>query len=83
MASDNKKIAALIIGGMKPPPGKGKPEEEGESPDKQESEESPGDLETAASEVLDAIESRDPKALAETLKSFWKLCDYDEPQEGE
>lgn len=69
---DKKKIAAVIIAGLKP---KGAMPPEGDKPEEGASDD---DLETAGSEVLDAIKEGDPKAFTEALKAFCKLCDYSE-----
>lgn len=67
---DKKKIAAVIIAGLKPkgdvPPEGDKAEESGQD----------SDLETAGSEVMDAMKSGDSKSFTEALKAFCKLCDY-------
>ena len=61
--SKTKGIAALLVGKM----GKGPEGEEG------------GDMEgegldTAAEDILAAIESKDPQALKEALRSFYEMC---------
>jgi len=69
--ADKSKLAALIIGGLKP---KGAPssEESGEGEMPEESEMS--DLDTAAQEILDSINSKDASALSEALKAFVDMC---------
>jgi hypothetical protein len=67
-----KDIAALIVEGLP------SPEKEGES-ESMESEAS--DVEVAAQEVMDAFASKDAASLAESLKSFIKLCEYEKDEE--
>lgn len=51
-------------------------DDEEEMPEKPEEEEddSGEDYEAMASEILDAIEQKDPKALAEALRGFVESC---------
>lgn len=77
MAADEKKksLAALIIAGAPKPKGaggSGMDDESGED----ESKESDGDagLESAADEIISAIEQKDSGALVEALKSFMAMC---------
>jgi hypothetical protein len=68
LGPDPKKLALLIMAkkGSKP----SEPEEE--KGEEKSDESSPH--EAAASDVLDAIKSEDPEALAEALKAFVELC---------
>lgn len=67
-----KDIAALIVDGLPAP------EMEGES---ESAEAETSDIETAAQEVLDAFTAKDAASLAESLKSFIKLCEYEKGEE--
>lgn len=71
MASDEKKksMAALIVAKMRP-----SAEHESEESDKTEKLEEEDGKTQAAREMMDAIESRDAKALAEALASFNEMC---------
>ena len=67
-----KGLAALIIASKKP-----SKEPEGpimEMEDEGVEEESSVELESAAEEILMAMEQRDPKALTEALKAFVEMC---------
>lgn len=66
--NDPKKMATIIIAG--------KPGGEEKAPDL-----SP--KEVAAEELLSALSKKDPKALAESLESFIKLCGEEEYAEEE
>jgi hypothetical protein len=66
-----KGLAALIIASKKPS------KEEGpmmEMEDEVEDGESSVELESAAEEILMAMEQKDPKALTEALKAFVEMC---------
>lgn len=77
---DKKKIAAIIVGGLKPKLGAA-PSDTGES-DPSDSSGGESDEETAAKEVMDALKSDDVKGFAEALSSFVKICGYSK-DEGE
>lgn len=78
MAADEKKksLAALIIAGAPKPGGAsggpGMDEESGEGKDADDD----GDqgLQSAADEIISAIEQKDSGALVEALKSFMAMC---------
>lgn len=74
MASKDKDIAALIVEGMPKPEGEEAEMEMGE-------EAATSDIEVAAQEVIDALSSKDAASLAESLKSFIKLCEYEKDEE--
>jgi hypothetical protein len=74
---DAKKKATMIVAAMKPSPAPEMPEE------------SHDDMgyESAAEEILQAVESKDAKALSEALKSFHDMCaaadeESSEPQDN-
>jgi len=50
----------------------------GDLPEKEESGEGSGEYGMAADEILQAIERKDSKALAEALKSFYEMCSMSE-----
>lgn len=92
MADDKKKIAAMLVMGLKKkpdagmPPDKGMPPKMGMKPDAgmddsaPDDDSEPSDDEAAGQEVLDAIKSGDAAGFAEAMKSFVKMCGYsDEP----
>lgn len=68
MSDDKRKKMALIIA-MGKPEGKDDPDAE-----KETSEESDG-LDSAAQDILDAVESKDAKALKDALKDFMYMCE--------
>lgn len=75
LMKDNKRSITTIISGL------GAPEQEAK-PDNVEQDASIG-LDTAAEEILKAVESKSPKALVEALKSFMEMCDYEEADSDE
>lgn len=91
MADDKKKIAAMLVMGLKnkkasAPADKTMPGSESEDMAEGQSDEPDmSDHEAAAQEVMDALNSGDTAGFAEALKSFVKMCDYDaeEASEGE
>ena len=62
-------LSVLLASKMKP--SKKGPEE---MMDENEEEMEKGDLDIAAEEVISALDSRDPQALAESLKAFIEMC---------
>ena len=78
--SDKKKPAALIIARMR-----GEKEESSEAPKSEMGAESDDSMakESAAEELLKAIESKSPKAIAEAFSSMMELCDYEESETSE
>lgn len=80
MMSDKKKPSTLIIARMRT----GKPEEQEMAPKSELGGEDDDSMakESAAEELLKAIESKSPKAVAEAFSSLMELCSYGE-EEGE
>jgi len=68
-----KGLAALIIASKKPSKEEG-PMMEMEDGVEEEEGESSVELESAAEEILMAMEQKDPKALTEALKAFVEMC---------
>ena len=77
---DKKKPAALIIAKMR-----GEKEEMSEAPKSEIGDESDDSMakESAAEELLKAIESKSPKAIAEAFSAMMELCEYEEPSHEE
>lgn len=69
--SDNKKKASMIVASM------GGPLQE----DSQDESKASDGHDAAASEIMDAISSKDPAALKEALKSFVSMCMDEEDSE--
>lgn len=65
---DNKKIAALIVSGMKPKNSEGMEDEEMGGND---------GLGIAAEDIITAIKGNDSEMLMEALKSFVEMCKED------
>ena len=66
-----------VILGLGPEKRHGSPDKEDDSeelPPEDDGEDDGEDFEAMASEVLDAIEAKDPKALAESLRGFVESC---------
>ena len=61
-----KPLAAIILASA----GKG----DSKTPEKDDSSDDPG-LDSASEEILQAIDDKDPKALKDSLKSFFEMCD--------
>lgn len=76
LLTDKKKMAATIISGMDKKPDEEMPKSE----DGGELDASPG-LESAAEELLAAIESKSAKGIVEAIKSMIELAN--EPEESE
>ena len=75
MSDDKKKMATLIVAGLRKP--------ESEPQPQPESEDTSGH-EVAADEILSAVQAKDPKALSEALKSFVEMCmSYDDEEQSE
>lgn len=72
MRDRNRKIATIIVGGMTPPEGKKKMEEEDVS-----------GLTVAAEEILMAIDEKDAEMLSEALKNFYEMCQSAKDEESE
>jgi len=72
MKDDKKKMASIIVGKMDKPDEEMEPKE-GAIPDDSVA------LESAAEELLQAVESKSPKAVVEAMKSLMDLMDQDEP----
>lgn len=81
---DKKKIAAMLVMGLKPKKGMkpGMDEAPEEEMGEEDSSDEGSDHEAAAQEVMDAMKSNDVAGFAEALKSFVKLCDYPEEEES-
>lgn len=78
MTDDKKKLATLIIGSATK-----KSDEPVEAPTVENAEQDDSIAkETAASELLSAIEAKDPKALADAITALIELCSYDEASEA-
>lgn len=76
--NDKKKNVALIVKGMTNPDMKEAPQsEEGGEIDNSIA------IDTAAEEIMSAMESKDPKSLVSALKSFMELCKEEEPEYSE
>lgn len=73
--SEKKKPAALIIAKLR-----GEKEEVSEAPKSELGGESDDSMakESAAEELLKAIEAKSPKAIAEAFSAMMELCDYEE-----
>lgn len=71
MKDDRKKMAALVLDRI------------GKAPTQAEPTESPVDdsipLESAAEDLIAAIENKDAKALVQAFKDFMELCETEEP----
>lgn len=82
---DRKKIAAIIVAGMKPKGGMpaGGASEPMKAKDSGADEGEESDKETVAKEVMGALKANDVKSFAEALESFMKLCDYPEDSSSE
>lgn len=80
MLSDKKRPSTLIIAKMKA----GQPEQQSEAPKGELGGEDDSSMakESAAEELLKAIESKSPKAVVEAMSSLMELCSYGE-EEGE
>lgn len=82
MKDDKKKAVTLIMGKML-----GKPEETQEAPSKDGTEQDDSvAVDTAAEELISAIEAKSPKGVVMAIKSLMELCqqeseDYEESEE--
>lgn len=77
MKGDTKnKLASVIVAGLPKPPSTKSEESEGGGE---------SDEEMIASDILSALDDKDPKALASALSSFVKACSgsYDDDEEEE
>lgn len=72
----NKKSATVIISRLR----KDQPEEMKEAPMEDGAYQDVNELEVAAEEIMSAIESKDAKALKESLKSFMSMCEDSEEE---
>lgn len=84
MMPDKKKISTVIIAKMR----KDKPEEMQEAPRSEMGGEDDSSIakESAAEELLKAIEAKNPAAIAEAFSSMMELCggeEYEEEEESE
>lgn len=77
--SDKKKPAALIIAKMQA----GKADKESEAPQNEMGDEIDDSMakESAAEELLKAIESKSPKAISEAFSSMMELCGHESEEE--
>lgn len=85
LMKDNKKSIATLIAKR----AKGPSHIDNMQPEFKESPEKEGalqdnsvGLESAAEELLSAIESKSPKAVVEAFKALAEMCEYDEPMEA-
>jgi hypothetical protein len=76
MSSNKDKMAATIIAGMGNKEDKQAPEQEGAEQD-----DSVG-MESAAEELISAIESKSPKAVVAALKACMDMYEQSEPEEA-
>lgn len=77
MSDDKKKLATIIVNKAK----SGKPEEMVEAPMEDGAEQDDSIAkETAAADLISAIESKDAKALAAAFSDLMELCEYSEPE---
>lgn len=75
MDDAKKKKAQLIIAlGM---PKKGMPKDDAGLEDDGGAEADEAGLDSAAEEILKAVQEQDATALKDALKSFWSMCDTD------
>lgn len=74
MQPDKKKMASLIIASAGP---KGEKMEEAPQKDGAEQDNSIAE-ESAAEDVMAALESKDPKALVSAFKALMEICDMQE-----
>lgn len=91
MAPDKKKIAAMIIMGMKKKPGGMPGSSDSSSPEVSESKDEDmgqdddsgdeSDTMTAGKEVMDALKMGDIKGFVQSMSSLIKLCEQDEPED--
>lgn len=77
---DKKKAVSVLIARMKQP----KEEQVSKAPEKDgvEQDSSIG-LESAADEIMSAVESKNAKALVEALKSFMEMCDSEQGESSD
>lgn len=75
MQGDKKKGIAIILSKMK-----GEPEEMKKAPMNEAGDETDHEIgyDSAAEEIIKAVESKDPKALKEALRSFVQMCGSEE-----
>jgi hypothetical protein len=78
LMKDNKKMATIIMAKM----GKKPEDQEPKMEDGAEQDDSMA-LKTAGEEFLQAVESKNPMALVEALKSLMELCESPEQEEAE
>lgn len=76
MKNDKKQQIALIMGKLKNEP-KPAPNEDGAIQDDSVA------VETAAEELISAIESKSAKGVVEAIKSLMELCESPEPEQPE
>lgn len=68
---DKKKVATVILAGLKP---------HDEEPEKKVSS-VPEGLKSSAEDILSAIENKSAESLAQALQSFWDQCESYEPSD--
>jgi hypothetical protein len=76
MKDDKKKMATIIMGKM------GKPQASPESEDGAEQDDSVA-LKTAGEELISALESKNPLAVASAIKALIELCESPEQESAE
>jgi hypothetical protein len=76
LSDDKKKLASVIVSGMN------KPEKVEEAPIENGAEQDDSIAkDTAAEELLSAIEQKSPKAIVAAIESLIELCQYSEPEQ--
>ena len=81
MMFDKKKVATIVVSKLKP--SKAEMLEDAPSNEMGDQKDDSMAKETAAEELLKAIESKSPAAIAEAFSSMMELCESEEPAEEE